>query len=143
MKHAFALAALVALLGCGRRPAPTPLMAGISDPSEAEISATIAQALAADAAGRSADTLYAPGAVIVLNGRTRSVPPVFAGVGTGGQIAVSSSQLEIGRGLAWSLVEYRWSSQEGITREGRATLVLKPGPDGHWRIQHVHSSSPR
>jgi len=110
---------------------------------EAAVTATIAQALAAESAGESADSLYALGAVIVVNGRARSVSPYFAGIGTGGQTAITSSQMEIRSGLAWSLVEYRWLSREGVSREGRATLVLKYTPGGKWRITHVHSSSPR
>lgn len=136
--------ALAVLLGCSRSNSPSyeasPLGA---DAAEAEVTAIITGALEAEAQGRSADSLYTSSAIVVVNGRVRSVAPFFAGVGTGGEVAISSSQMEIQGGLAWGLVEYRWSSREGVTREGRATIVLRPDRDGRWRIQHVHSSSPR
>lgn len=137
--------ALAVLLGCSRTTFTTPYQgSGFgADAAEAEVSAIITGALEAEAQGQNADSLYSSSAVIVVNGRTRSAAPFFAGVGTGGEVAISSSQLEIQTGLAWGLVEYRWNSREGVTREGRATIVLRPGSDGRWRIQHVHSSSPR
>jgi len=137
--------ALAVLLGCSRSTSIAPQRnSGLgADAAEAEVTGIITGALEAEAQGRNADSLYSPSAVIVVNGRTRSVAPFFAGVGTGGEVAISSSQMEIQGGLAWGLVEYRWNSREGVTREGRATIVLRPGNDGRWRIQHVHSSSPR
>ena len=137
--------ALAVLLGCSRSASTIPYRgSGLgADAAEAEVTAIINGALEAEARGQNVDSLYSTSAVVVVNGRTRSVPPFFAGVGTGGSVAISSSQLEIQPGLAWGLVEYRWNSREGVTREGRATIVLRPGSDGRWKIQHVHSSSPR
>ena len=130
------------LLGCSRGTTTYRVAGTGADRAEAEVTEVISRALEAEALGQNADSLYnAP--IIVVNGRTRAGTPLFANVGTGGTVAISSSQLEIRAGLAWGLVEYRWSSREGVTREGRATFVLKPGSDGRWRIQHVHSSSPR
>ncbi|HEV8122746.1 MAG TPA: hypothetical protein VGP80_00745 [Gemmatimonadales bacterium] len=146
MKNVSRLAiTLAVLLGCSRTTSSAPYRTASlgADAAEAEVTGIITGALEAEAAGRNADSLYTSSAVIVVNGRTRSVAPFFAGVGTGGEVAISSSQMEIQGGLAWGLVEYRWSSREGVTREGRATIVLRPGSDGRWRIQHVHSSSPR
>jgi hypothetical protein len=136
---------MIGLAACARPATMQPyrMVGGDAEIVEAEVSAVITAALEAEAHGQSADSLYSTSAVIVVNGRTRSVPPFFAGVGTGGAVAVSSSQLDIRPGLAWGLVEYRWNSREGVTREGRATIVLRPGAGGRWRIEHLHSSSPR
>jgi hypothetical protein len=134
---------LLVLLGCSRTTTTYSVAGSGAERAEAEVTAVISQALDAEALGQNADSLYTSAPLIVVNGRTRATTPLFANVGTGGTVAISSSQLEIRAGLAWGLVEYRWSSREGVTREGRATFVLKPGNDGRWRIQHVHSSSPR
>ncbi len=48
-----------------------------------------------------------------------------------------------GKGMNGATSHLRYLKREGVTREGRATIVLRPGSDGRWRIQHVHSSSPR
>lgn len=138
-------AALAVLVGCSRSTAMVPYRTTGSnvEATEAQVSAVINHALEAEALGQSSDSLYSTSAVIVVNGRTRSTPPLFAAIGTGGEVAISSSQLDIRPGLAWGLVQYRWNSREGVTREGRATFVLRPGDDGRWRIEHVHSSSPR
>ncbi|MEP7324412.1 MAG: hypothetical protein ABI836_00560 [Gemmatimonadota bacterium] len=146
MKNVSRLAiGLAVLLGCSRSTSSISYnsASGRADAAEAEVTAVITGALEAEAQGQKADSFYASSAIIVVNGRTRSGAPFFAGVGTGGEVAISSSQLEIQGALAWGLVEYRWNSREGVTREGRATIVLRPGRDGHWKIQHVHSSSPR
>lgn len=113
------------------------------DMVEAMVSEVITQALEAEAAGRPADSLYHSASVIVVNGRTRASSPLFAGIGTGGQVAISSSRLEIRAGIAWGLVDYRWEGADNVAREGRATLVLTQSTRGRWQIQHVHSSSPR
>lgn len=146
MKRVRAALTLVVLAGCARSSAPAPSYRTVgtsAEAAEAQVSAVITQVLEAEARGEYPDSLYTTSAVIVLNGRTRSTPPFFAGVGTGGEIAVSSSQMDIRPGLAWGLVEYRWNSREGVTREGRATFVLRSGEGGRWQIEHLHSSSPR
>jgi hypothetical protein len=113
------------------------------DFQESQVTAVIAQALAGEAAGHATDSLYVTSAVIVVNGRQRSTSPLFAGIGRGGQVVISSSQLEIRPSSSWSVVDYRWESRDGVAREGRATFVLTQVEGGHWRIQHVHSSSPQ
>ena len=111
--------------------------------SESAVSAVITGALEGEAAGAATDTLFVSSAVIVVNGRIRSDSPLLAGIGQGGQVVISSSQLEIRANSSWSVVDYRWESSGGVTREGRATFVLTQLEPGKWRIQHVHSSSPQ
>ena len=121
------------------------LSAGTSnlDFQEDAVTGVITGALMGEAAGLPTDTLYVTSPLIVVNGRVRSVSPLLAGVGQGGQIVISSSQLEIRPGSSWGAVDYRWESREGAAREGRATFVLAQVEPGKWRIQHVHSSSPQ
>ena len=112
--------------------------------AEAAINQVVSAALEAEAAGRPTDTLFVPKPIVVVNGRTRTIPPLFAAIAPGGVVAVTSSQLEIRQGLAWSLVDYRWEATGyNLVREGQATLILSMQQDGHWRISHAHSSSPR
>ena len=113
------------------------------DYQENEVTAVITSALLGEASGQATDTLYASSALIVVNGRTRSTSPLFAGIGQGGQVVITSSQLEIRPGGSWSAVNYRWESPDGAAREGRATFVLAQVEPGKWQIQHVHSSSPQ
>ncbi len=109
---------------------------------EAAISGVIAAALSEAAAGSGDDTLYAPTADVIVDGRTRGREPGFAGISPGGQVAVSSSRLEASRATAWSLVHYRWVASDGRSAaEGVATFVLGRGSDGQWKIVHVHSST--
>jgi hypothetical protein len=139
-------AALVFLIitGCGRPPATsTSNQISSGDAHEDAVTAVITDALNAEASGQRSESLFAPSAVIVVNGRTRTLSPLFAGVAAGGQVVVTSSQLEIRNGISWGLVEYRWESRDGVTREGRATFVLTQTTAANWRIQHAHSSSPR
>ena len=114
-----------------------------ADYQEGEVTAVITGALEGEAAGVATDTLYTSSALIVVNGRIRSTSPLFAGIGQGGQIVITSSQLEIRPSSSWSAVDYRWQSRDGAAREGRATFVLAQVEPGKWRIQHVHSSSPQ
>jgi hypothetical protein len=125
------------------RPPATPSV----DPraSEAEISELVERALQADSRGETADSLYAPHAVVIADGRARRGSPRFAGVEPGGQVAVANSQLEIRGTAAWGDVEYRWqSNSENLAREGRASFVVTPaqGRAGWWIVQ-VHSSTAR
>lgn len=107
------------------------------------LSDLVAAALDADARLEPADSLYTDDALIVADGQPRQGPPRFAGVGTGGTVAVTSSRLEVRGATAWVHVEYRWlSAREGTAKEGRATLVFTPDDKGAWRIRHAHSSSP-
>ena len=143
MNRLFLLLLTGALVACGRR--QSMMSAGIAygDFQESAVSAVITGALEGEAAGINSDTLYVSSALIVVNGRIRSVSPRFAGIGQGGRVVISSSQLEIRPNSSWSVVDYRWESPDGVTREGRATFVLAEVEPEKWRIQHVHSSSPQ
>jgi hypothetical protein len=111
--------------------------------SDDRLTEIIGAALEADARHEPADSLYAPGAVIVADGETRYEPPRYAGIGSGGAVAVTSSRLEVRGSVAWGQVEYRWlSNREAVAREARATFVLIPNDKGAWQIRHAHSSSP-
>jgi hypothetical protein len=130
-------------VACGRGH-PT-LTAGAiqGDYQEREVTAVISGALLGEAAGVPTDTLYAPSTLSVVDGRIRSVPPRLAGIGQGGQVVITSSQLEIRPGSSWSAVDYRWEARDGPAREGRATFILVQVSPGKWLIQHLHSSSPK
>lgn len=112
---------------------------------EEGVAGLAALALERDARLEPADSLYLQGATILADGSPRWVPPRFAGIGSGGAVAVTTSRTEIRPGVAWIFLEYRWvPSGEGLVTEGRATLVLtrQPGQPA-WRIAHAHSSSAR
>jgi hypothetical protein len=113
--------------------------------SEVEISRTIEAALEAEGRSEPADTLYAPYATVIAEGRIRRVPPRLAGVAEGGEIAITNTQLQTRGTTAWSDVEYRWvSGGSNRARVGRASFVLTPaqGRQGWWIVQ-VHSSVAR
>jgi hypothetical protein len=138
-----ALLALAAA-GCGatgaaRNPSPAYSPGVIEEP----ITAVIAAALDADRRLESADSLWAKDATVVANGELRTGPPRFAGVEAGGEVAISSSRLEVRQSLVWVYLEYRWLSMtSGLAREGKATILLTPRADGSgWRIVHAHSST--
>ena len=145
-RGALGLLLAAGLVSCGGR-GPLTVEASASPAvtnDEAEISRLIASALTAEATGQDADTLYAPGAIVVMNGRSRPDAPRLAAVATGGRVAVTSSRMEIRQGLAWALVDYRWeSASDALVREGQATVIAARQRDGKWRIVHLHSSSPR
>jgi hypothetical protein len=102
-------------------------------------------ALVADGALQSVDSLYAPGAEILADGRRRSGVPRFAGVEGGGEVVVGSIRVDLTPAAAWTSVEYRWlAHDQNLIREGRATLVFtRSVGDGRWRISHAHSSTSR
>lgn len=135
------LAGLV--LACSRGQPMVTAGTAQADYQETEVTAVITSALLGEAAGQATDTLYTSSALIVVNGRIRSASPLFAGIGQGGQVVITSSQLEIRPGSSWSAVNYRWESTDGSAREGRATFVVAEVESGKWQIQHVHSSSPQ
>ena len=143
LQRSFKTGYLLLLVACSQNPQFIASGSSSADFEEREVSAVIATALADEAAGISTDTLFMPSARIVVNGRNRTESPLFAGIGTGGQVAISSSQMEVRPNSSWGLVEYRWESRDGAAREGRATFVLTQVAPGQWRIQHVHSSSPQ
>jgi hypothetical protein len=135
--------ALLCLAACRH---PTPAAAPSLSPFQIEepVTATIAAALSADSRGERADSLWDPEATVVADGDIRDEVPRFAGVGKGGQVAITQSRLDLRQTLAWVYFEYRWSElNAGLVREGRATVLLTPGPNGGWKIVHAHSSTAR
>jgi hypothetical protein len=135
--------ALPLLAGCGTSPrgavaGPSPALSAAVADQLAEL-ATLALDL--DARAQPAETLYAPGAEILAEGRRRSGVPRFAGVEAGGQAVVGSTRVDVIGSMAWALLEYRWlSPEQHMLREGRATLVFALDARGRWRIVHAHSS---
>jgi hypothetical protein len=113
--------------------------------SEVEISSVIEQAPEADSRSQPADSLYSSHAVVIAEGRLRRLPPRFAGIGAGGEVAITNTQLEIRGTAAWGDVEYRWESGRSNRAEvARASFVLMPaqGRRGWWIVQ-AHSSVAR
>ena len=109
---------------------------------EEPVTAVLTAALEADVRMAPSDTLWTPDATVVANGVLRYAAPRFAGIEPGGDVSITSSRLEVRQSLVWVSLEYRWMSmKEGTAREGRATVLLTPRPDGRgWRIIHSHSS---
>ena len=132
------------LLACGGSPVSR---SAVFSPGlvEEPVSAVLTAAMAADSRGEPADSLWHPEATIVADGEVRFEPPRFAGVGAGGQAAISSSRLEVRQSLVWVYLEYRWlSMKNGAAKEARATVLLTPRPEAvGWRIVHAHSSTIR
>ncbi len=135
----------VLLAGCG----PTHPVA-LPVPVAATRSQTVADRLAelagavieGDPIPGQVDSVFAPDADVIADGRRRSTAPRFAGIEAGGQVVVGSTRVDVAGGFAWALVEYRWIApgQDRI-REAWATLVFIPAPHGRgWRIAAAHSS---
>jgi hypothetical protein len=138
------LALLAVTAACGSRKVPEmrPLA---SSGHEVEISRIMEAALELDGRGESADTLYAPYATIIADGKLRRMPPRFAGVSADGEVAITNSQLQARSTAAWADVEYRWVSERSNRAQGgRASFVLAPaqGRPGWWIVQ-AHSSTVR
>lgn len=139
------LSVLLLAVACGVRPSaptgPPPVYA----PSVVEepITAVLVAALDADRQFTTVDTLWDPEATVVANGTPRYAPPRFAGIEAGGEVAITSSRLEVRQSLAWVYFDYRWISvKEGRARDGKATVLLTPRREGGgWRIIHLHSST--
>jgi len=137
------LALTLALTACVTRRTST-IVPALSGPGTSEaVEDVVRAALRADAAGDpSADTLYAPGALIIANARVRLRTPRLAGVGYGGRISVASASATMEGRFAWVLLDYRWVNVEAnTTATGRATVVCQL-VEGWWRIVHLHSSQP-
>ena len=134
-----------AVSGCGGAAGPQ-VMAAVpagSAEAEAEITRVVEEALRRDAAWADGADLFAPQPTIVADGERRYTFPLFAAVDSGGQVAITSSRIEIGPTLAWAYVEYRWlSTARGAAAAGLATFVLAPARGQQpWSIVHVHSST--
>src|SRR5712691_5057432 len=80
----------------------------------------VRQAIQLDAtADRAADTLYAPGSLVVANARVRFAAPRFAGVGYGGKVTVAAATVTLEGRFAWVIMDYRWtSSQQNVAEAG-------------------------
>jgi hypothetical protein len=144
MAHEAGIALLILAAACGQRQTPQPRPVA-TERAEMVINQVIDHALQADGRSERADSLYAPHAVVIADGKVRRAAPRFAGVGPDGEIAITNTQLEIRGTAAWGDVEYRWlSSRSNQVRVGRATFVLTPaqGRQGWW-IAHAHSSVAR
>jgi hypothetical protein len=138
------VALLLLTLACShqRMPEARPIVGG---GNEVEISSVLEQALEADSRSQPADSLYSPHAVVIAEGRVRRLPPRFAGIGAGGKVAITSTQLEMRGTAAWGDVEYRWESGRSNRVEvGHASFVLTPARGGRgWWIVQAHSSLAR
>lgn len=112
---------------------------------EEPVTALLLAALHADNTLEPADSLWDAGATVVADGELRPEAPRFAGIGVGGEVAITTSRLEVRQSLIWVYLEYRWLSlRDGAAREGKATVLLTPRPNGTgWRIVHAHSSTAR
>jgi hypothetical protein len=142
MTHDARIAVLFLAAACAQRQVPETRPLGAVGGSEVEINRVIDQALQADGRSQPADSLYAPHAVVIADGKTRRAAPRFAGVGPDGEIAITNTQLEIRGAAAWGDVEYRWvSDRTNQVRVGRASFVLTPAPGRTgWWVVHAHSS---
>jgi hypothetical protein len=141
-KTGLALLLVTGACAPARMPEARPIVGG---GNEVEISSVIEQALAADSRARPADSLYSPHATVIADGRVRRLPPRFAGVGPEGEVAITSTQLEMRGTAAWGDVEYRWESNRSNRAEvAHASFVLTPaqGRRGWWIVQ-AHSSVAR
>jgi hypothetical protein len=133
--------AVVAGACAGRRVPETRAIAGGG--TEVEVSSLVEQALQADAKAESADSLYAPYAVVIADGAVRRTTPRFAGVSREGEVAITNTQMEIRGTVAWGDVEYRWvSDRSNRAQVARASFVAAPaqGRRGWWIVQ-AHSST--
>lgn len=131
------------LAGCGHaQAAPAPVLSpgAVEEP----VTAVLTAALDADRRMATADSLWDADAAVIANGELRYAPPRFAGIEAGGEVAITSSRLEVRQSLVWVYLEYRWLSvKDGLARDGKATVLLTPhGGGAGWRIVHVHSSTP-
>ncbi len=137
------LSLLLLAAGCGHSqvgPAPVLSPGVVEEP----VTAVITAALDADRRMATADSLWDSDATVIANGELRYAPPRFAGIEPGGEVAITSSRLEVRQSLVWVYLEYRWLSvQDGLARDGKATVLLTPRSGGAgWKIVHLHSSTP-
>jgi hypothetical protein len=133
---------LASACASSRVPETRPLVGG---GSEVDLSRIVEAALEADARAESADSIYAPYATVVADGRLRRGPPRFAGIGEQGEVAVTNTQTQISSTTAWAEVGYRWlSDRSNRAQAGRALFVLVPAQNRlGWRIVQLHSSTVR
>ncbi len=139
------LSILLLAVACGVRPSAPAGPPPVYSPGVVEepITAVLVAALDADRQFTTVDSLWDPEATVVANGSPRYAPPRFAGIDAGGEVAITSSRLEVRQSLVWVYFDYRWISvKEGMARDGKATVLLTPRAGGAgWRIIHLHSST--
>jgi hypothetical protein len=144
LERVFAPLLLAGAASCGgqKMPETRPLPAA---GSEVEINQVMETALEADAAGETADSLYAPYATVIADGRPRRGAPRFAGITEDGEVAITSTRLQSRGAAAWGDLEYRWiSTRSNRARTGLATFVLTPAQSrAGWWIVQLHSSTGR
>jgi hypothetical protein len=130
---------LVLLMACTQRGARVRQPLGAAG-TTADVDALVRAALTLDAgADRTADTLYAPEAVVFSNARQRFAFPRYAGVSYGGRITIAAATVNLVGAWAWAVVDYRWIGSRSQAEAGRATFILARKSNG-WRIVHAHSS---
>ncbi|HEU5218568.1 MAG TPA: hypothetical protein VFU23_07905 [Gemmatimonadales bacterium] len=129
--------------GCSHPQAAAPAPVFSPGVVEEPVTSVITAALDADRRMETADSLWDPDATVIANGELRYAPPRFAGIGAGGEAAITSSRLEVRQTLVWVYLEYRWLSvKDGLARDGKATVLLTPrGGTAGWKIVHLHSST--
>ncbi len=129
---------------CGVRPSAPAGSPPVYAPGVVEepITAVLIAALDADRQFTTVDSLWDPEASVVANGTPRYAPPRFAGIEARGEVAITSSRLEVRQSLVWVYFDYRWISvKQGMARDGKATVLLTPRAGGGWKIIHLHSST--
>lgn len=138
------LSLLFTACGGGKPAVGGPTPQGADAEAADRVTDLITEALRADARMDRADSLYDSGAIIVADGERRTSVPRYAGISSGGQVAVGSSQIDATRGFAWAYIEYRWLAPgQNLVREARLTAVLAPTGTGSFHILSAHSSTIR
>jgi hypothetical protein len=90
------------------------------------LSEVVSEVLQADARLEPLDSLYAPDALVIVDGEVRYGIPRFAGIGGRGSVAVTATRLEVRGTMAWVQAEYRW-----VRRGGRQRPRSPRDPDPH------------
>jgi hypothetical protein len=112
--------------------------------SELKISRVLEEVLEADNRAEPADSLYAPYATVIADGRLRRVPPRFAGIAEQGEVAITNTGANQWHD-AWGNLEYRWvSARSNRAQVGQASFVLSRAQHrSAWWIVQLHSSTAR
>jgi hypothetical protein len=86
------LSLLLTACGGGNPASGAPRPLDVDAEAADRVTDVITEALRADARMQRADSLYDAGAIIVADGERRTSVPRYAGISSGGQVAVGSSQ---------------------------------------------------
>ena len=145
MRRAVSFGVLAALLaGCASSssqvPAPGPNLA--TPDAENDVSVIIEALVTGDTRPGSTDSLFAPSSIVTANGATRFSNPRLGGISNGGLAAVTASEVNVRKDVAWASFEYRWFSEDKTqVRLGRGLMVLVPKRGGHgWAISALQSA---